>query len=447
MLTYRLEKGDSLSYEEGDNNTRTLDKRVTVANVVPTATDDTTEGFIANKSIWIDLTTDSQYKCLDDTTDSAVWQLVTKALPPAEVKIAYESNTNTNAFTDADKAQISTNINGIDSNADAIANLSNTSARYVENGSISLTTSPQVLDFIISVPSNNDDVLSLDEVNNTVTFKDEARYNIAVNRVFEATTKNATTITINTINDADDSVIESKSYDFDYDVGVAIPVSTNLLIDTTGYPLPLVVRQEVFADSNDYDLLSFKGTIMTSGGSGDATFDENGNIVYGDGNDVAYSEHSYINGIDNTIDGAGDIVTGDRNNITGNNNLVSGGENVLDANNVMVKGSINDCTHNACIVIGQALKSSKTYSLWSGQFNTNTSTIELGIGNGADDANRSNLIELHTNGALHIDKMVGTTAQRPTLTKASNIPYYDTDLLKPIWFDGVDFRDATGLAV
>ncbi len=38
----------------------------------------------------------------------------------------------------------------------------------------------------------------------------------------------------------------------------------------------------------------------------------------------------------------------------------------------------------------------------------------------------------------------GTTAQRPTLTEASGNSYLDTDLGKPIWFNGSIWIDASG---
>lgn len=41
----------------------------------------------------------------------------------------------------------------------------------------------------------------------------------------------------------------------------------------------------------------------------------------------------------------------------------------------------------------------------------------------------------------------GTTAQRPIPLAASEIPYFDTTLNKPIWWDGTNWRDATGAIV
>jgi len=44
-------------------------------------------------------------------------------------------------------------------------------------------------------------------------------------------------------------------------------------------------------------------------------------------------------------------------------------------------------------------------------------------------------------------RMAGTTALRPERMIASGVPYFDTDLNKPIWFSGVGWVDAAGVAV
>lgn len=39
----------------------------------------------------------------------------------------------------------------------------------------------------------------------------------------------------------------------------------------------------------------------------------------------------------------------------------------------------------------------------------------------------------------------GETADRPTLTSADvGVQYFDTTLGEPVWWDGSDWRDATG---
>jgi len=41
----------------------------------------------------------------------------------------------------------------------------------------------------------------------------------------------------------------------------------------------------------------------------------------------------------------------------------------------------------------------------------------------------------------------GTTSDRPSQALQTGFSYYDTTLLKPIWWDGTAWRDATGTKV
>jgi len=181
---------------------------------------------------------------------------------------------------------------------------------------------------------------------------------------------------------------------------------------------------------------------------------------------IVTGNYCYVNGEGNIVSDDASIVTGGGNTATnGANNYISGSNNSLSgARNCIVKGSNHvldddvaaaiiigeDCTATnvySFISIGSGLEISSNYSIWSGYYNTTDSTIKFGIGNGDDDANRSNLIELREDGIIYIDKMVGTTAERPTLTKASSFSYLDTDLNKPIWYNGTDWIDAMGTVV
>ena len=54
---------------------------------------------------------------------------------------------------------------------------------------------------------------------------------------------------------------------------------------------------------------------------------------------------------------------------------------------------------------------------------------------------------ISSNKLIYINELVGATANRPTMIKASHTPYLDTDLNKPIWYNGTDWVDATGTVV
>ena len=177
---------------------------------------------------------------------------------------------------------------------------------------------------------------------------------------------------------------------------------------------------------------------------------------------ICSKSNSYVNGKDNIISADGSLITGSGNNVQGDNNYVSGLDNIVNRYNNIVKGRNNTINSKANIAIGEKNNSSYNFTFlqgtelkataedcfFKGKYNDfSDGSVVFGYGNGTSDADRSNLIELKSNGALHIDKMVETTANRPTLTKASSIPFFDTTLNKPIWYDGSVWVDAMGTEV
>jgi len=74
MIVTREAKGDALTIEEVDNNFTELSSRVHIDIVPPTINNDSLESFVANKSMWLDSSTDKMYKCTDATLGSAVWE-------------------------------------------------------------------------------------------------------------------------------------------------------------------------------------------------------------------------------------------------------------------------------------------------------------------------------------------------------------------------------------
>ena len=73
-IVTRQDKGDDLTIEEVDNNFTELSSRVHIDIVPPTITNDSLESFVANKSMWLDSSTDKMYKCTDATVMGAVWE-------------------------------------------------------------------------------------------------------------------------------------------------------------------------------------------------------------------------------------------------------------------------------------------------------------------------------------------------------------------------------------
>lgn len=107
-LTYRLLKGVDLTYAEGDNNFKYLDLKMKVSSVAPVVTNDGSQGFTANESTWFNYTTGYLYLCTDATVGAAVWAIKLKdtTYTDVEIKTKYEANADTNAFTDAEKTKL-----------------------------------------------------------------------------------------------------------------------------------------------------------------------------------------------------------------------------------------------------------------------------------------------------------------------------------------------------
>lgn len=130
------------------------------------------------------------------------------------------------------------------------------------------------------------------------------------------------------------------------------------------------------------------------------------------------------------------------------------GLDALDLSISHTEGSDNGATGNGAVALGVHNTALGAYSFVTGlenlagsifqtvlgRYNNNKAATLFEIGDGIDANNRSNLLEVYSNGAMHIDKLVGDLNLRPTLTKASNIPYFDTDLDGPIWWNGTTWK-------
>lgn len=108
-ITYRLLKGTELTYGEGDANLKYLDMKMKLSNVAPAVTNDSSQGFTANESTWFNYLTGILYICTNASIGAAVWSIALKdtTYTDAEIKTKYENNADTNAFTDAEKTKLS----------------------------------------------------------------------------------------------------------------------------------------------------------------------------------------------------------------------------------------------------------------------------------------------------------------------------------------------------
>lgn len=78
-------------------------------------------------NLWLNTTSGQYYICIDNSTGASVWKLIT--LSASDIKTLYESNPDTNAFTDA----LLTKLNNIAENADNVAD-SATNGNILING-------------------------------------------------------------------------------------------------------------------------------------------------------------------------------------------------------------------------------------------------------------------------------------------------------------------------
>lgn len=103
--------------EQMDNIADSASFITSVQTTAPGATDDgdntAGNGAYSRGDIWIDVTSDSAYICVDSVTNAAVWSKIS-ALSGSEIKSVYESESDTNAFTDA----LLNKLQGIESSAD-----------------------------------------------------------------------------------------------------------------------------------------------------------------------------------------------------------------------------------------------------------------------------------------------------------------------------------------
>lgn len=140
----------------------------------------------------------------------------------------------------------------------------------------------------------------------------------------------------------------------------------------------------------------------------------NANLLYGDYNTISGNGYRYniIGGSDNTFDcGYGlynTLVLGYRQTFSGNNvferNIIAGDGNVFSngLSNSLVVGSDNNAYSNNVEILGDGHNVSAEYNTRLGKYSTN-GDYWFAIGNGTDDANRSNVFEVRKNNDIYFE--------------------------------------------
>lgn len=246
------------------------------------------------------------------------------------------------------------------------------------------------------------------------------------------------------------------------------------------------------SDDNDSDNIIVYGfnNVVNGGkhcliGGSDNIISDVYNVVFGSGNNVS-SSYNLVFCSDNICHGNYNLVGGISNEINNTNadnmlanNFVMGFSNILDNVDSSVGTNIINATsskikHSYCFVLGNTLETSSDFQVLLGQYNSIDSDVLLAFGNGEDEDNRSNLFEIRKDGSFvsssleivsdtdektlvnkkYVDNKIlnislgnkDTTANRP-VTSSIGFYHFDTDLNKPIWYNGSDWTDADGSVV
>jgi len=121
------------------------------------------------------------------------------------------------------------------------------------------------------------------------------------------------------------------------------------------------------------------------------------------------------------------------------------------------------------VAIGYGVKATAEYQIAYGYYNLGESDSLFEVGVGQSDSARANGLAVKQDGTVRaqkstveaiknapetvlvtkefLDSNAGTSSDRPNLTSASGNAFFDTDLGKPIWFNGTDWVDASGTLV
>lgn len=140
----------------------------------------------------------------------------------------------------------------------------------------------------------------------------------------------------------------------------------------------------------------------------------NANLLYGDDNTISGNTYRYniIGGAENTFDCSyglyNTLVLGYRQTFSGNNvferNIIAGDGNTFGngLSNSLVIGTDNNAYSNNVAIIGDGHNVSAEYNARLGKYSTNDD-YWFAIGNGTDDANRSNVFEVRKNNDIYFE--------------------------------------------
>ena len=222
-----------------------------------------------------------------------VYAMVSNTLNATDVKALYESNVDTNVYTDAEKTKLAGIID--DTTASILTAYSSTKVQEMHNaqaatmaalgtaqGEIANTNTPVfasipkyplvgVLDFTTVIGSTNTSMFEIDATNNLFAFKQAASYTFLSEVVIKSNVSAARVLTFNLVDSDTDVVLMTQSKNMIVARGNTenFSISTLLMIDVA----PKNVRVEVSCSDTGYEFRSFNSILTSSVGVGSESVD------------------------------------------------------------------------------------------------------------------------------------------------------------------------------
>ncbi len=269
----------------------------------------------AEVNVWEEYTTTEKNKLATIEENAEINQT------DAEIKVQYENNADTNAFTDDEKVQIATNENDINILWDALANLASAQGKIKNDDTTDITTTKEVISFDVVTDSNNTDIFEFDATAETITFKKAWRYNFQSNLNISSTTNSTINATFS-LEEDDDTVKSTQTYELNIDNGSSEVISLNTLLVVEEAEIPLSLDINVVWDDAGMTIETFASILIsqsTSWGSvsdwWDITWTLSDQIDLQDALDNKVESATWITNIEEVTKAEYDALTPDANTI------------------------------------------------------------------------------------------------------------------------------------
>ncbi len=217
---------------------------------------------------------DGTFSYLNSTEYSALHWSAKASIGTSADDVSYNATvsgldaTDVQAAIDEVDGNVDTTQQCCEANSEAIANLATAQCAIAGDGSsIAVTTTQQEIDINTTVPSTDIGILTIDDINNTLTYKHNASFNFYATMTFSSTVIAQRTVSVKVIDVSDDAVLQSFDVVLDIGNGQTETVAPTFLLTVGRNSIPeapLTTRFEIVADGTGYSLDSFKVVIASS---------------------------------------------------------------------------------------------------------------------------------------------------------------------------------------